>query len=137
MRHDPGAIERITILTKNISGHDCVLTKSYPPSFVSAQPDPWRVELCRRCENRLPGGEDWEKLPWVLGNGAFAHQTFRYRTSSEGDEPDCVKIGWITVLVNGDMKHDALFASESLLKPVCSAVDVVGYRPGAGGVVSL
>src|SRR5580692_5435003 len=63
--HEEADVERITLLTRNISGHDCLLTASYPASFV-VQGNAPQIELCQHCANRLPGGEDFEKLPLVL-----------------------------------------------------------------------
>jgi hypothetical protein len=135
---DANGVERITLLTRNISGHDCLLTASYPPNFVPAQqPNGPRIELCQHCANRLPGGEDLENLPLLLPDGSVAHQSFRYRTSSNGDAPGCLQAGWMSTIANADMKHAILLVSESLLKPICSAVDVVGYRPGPGDVTPL
>jgi len=134
--HEEADVERITLLTRNISGHDCLLTASYPANFV-VQGNAPQIELCQRCANRLPGGEDFEKLPLVLADGAFAHQTFRYRTSSRSDTPGCVQPGWMSATANADMQHPLIVTSKSLLKPICSAVDVVGYRAGPGDVTPL
>ncbi len=136
--HDAESVERITLVTRNISGHDCLLVASYPPNFVpTQQPGGPRIELCQHCTDRLPGGEEQEKLPLLLAAGTTAHQTFRYRTSSTGDVTGCVKAGWMSTIANDDMKHAILVVSKSLLKPICSAVDVVGYRPGPSDVTPL
>ena len=135
---DAKDIERIMLLTRNISGHDCLLTASYPPNFVPVQqPNGPRIDLCQSCADRLPGGEDQARLPLLLSAGQFAHQSFRYRTSPDSSAAGCVQAGWMSTIANDDMKHAILLVSKSLLKPICSAVDVVGYRPGPGDVTAL
>jgi hypothetical protein len=42
----------------------------------------------------------------------------------------------MSTVANDDMKHPILLVSKSLLKPICSAVDVVGYRSGLGDVTA-
>ena len=136
--NDANSVERIILLTHNVSGHNCLLTASYPPSFVPVQqPNGPRIDLCQSCADRLPGGKEQAKLPLLLAAGGFAHQTFRYSTSSDGSGAGCVQAGWMSTIANDDMKHAILLVSKSLLKPICSAVDVVGYRLGQGDVTTL
>jgi hypothetical protein len=134
--HEEADLERITLLTRNISGHDCLLTASYPANFV-VQGNAQQIEVCQRCANRLPGGEEFEKLPLVLADGALAHQTFRHRTWSGSDPPGCAQPGWMSATANAEIEHPLIVTSKSLLKPICSAVDVVGYRQGPADVTPL
>jgi hypothetical protein len=76
-------------------------------------------------------------LPLNLSAGAVAHQSIRYKTSTSADAPGCVQAGWMDAITTADMGSAALLVSKSLLKPICSVVDVGGYRPGPGDVTPL
>lgn len=135
--NDANTVERIVLLTRNISGHDCLLTASYPPNFAPVlESNGPPINLCQSCANRLPGGEEEARLPLLLTSQGFAHQSFRYRTSPDTGAAGCVQAGSMSTTANDDIKHPILLVSKSLLRPICSPVDVVGYRSGPGGVTA-
>ena len=114
----PGDYYSIVVRKRNISAHPCVFDGSmYGPSFV-----PERVEghepykLCYDCENRLPNGQTPIAPAITLNPGEVARQTFRWRTTSSNEAAPCLEPKW--------MSNPVLLVAPSLLKKVCSAIEV-------------
>jgi hypothetical protein len=101
----------------------------YPYFVDQNQSNRRQVDYCDRCKEPIPGGEHPSDAPIQLEPNEAAHQTLRWRTAAAKDSPACIQTAWISVS-SEDMKHVFLLVTPSLIKPVCSSVDVVGYLPG-------
>jgi hypothetical protein len=127
---EPGDVTRLTLSVRNISKTICLLGKARYPYFVDQnQSNRRQLDYCDRCKEPIPGGEHPSDAPIQLEPNDAAHQTLRWRTAAAKDSPACIQTAWISVS-SEDMKHVFLLVTPSLIKPVCSSVDVVGYLPG-------
>jgi hypothetical protein len=89
----------------------------YGPSIVYAQvPGLKPIEICYDCENRLSNGQSPVLPPLPVEPGQAARQVFRWKTAPSKDGKPCVQPKWIAGPV--------LLVTPSLLKPICSDVEV-------------
>jgi hypothetical protein len=134
---EPGDVTRLTLSVTNISKTTCLLGRPNYPCFVDQnQPNRRQVDYCDRCKEPIPGGELPSNAPIQLEPNGAAHQTLRWRTVAAKDSPACIQIAWISAS-SEDMKHAFLLVTPSLIKAVCSPVDVVGYLPGPSAVPTI
>jgi hypothetical protein len=115
---------------RNISGHPCRLNNPDPMGFVPDKAaNGARYELCYDCENRLPNGQYPIVRAFVLNPDNAAHVTYRWKTQATDANKPCIQPEWMHTSVNQDYKQGFLLVSRTLLKPICSPVDVGRYVP--------
>jgi hypothetical protein len=127
---EPGDVTRLTLSVRNTSKTPCLLGRPHYPYFVDqSQSNRKQVDYCDRCKEPIPGGEPPSDAAIKLEPNDAAHETLRWRTATAKDSPACIRTSSISVS-SEDMKHAFLLVTPSLIRPVCSPVDVVGYLPG-------
>jgi hypothetical protein len=116
--NDPGDYYTIIIDKRNISTHRCVFDGTvYGPSFVIDQKEGQKPPLLDYFpETRLPNGFQPLATPLTLESGQVARQKFRWRTRPSNESVPCVQPKW--------MSHPILLNVPSILKRICSAVEV-------------
>ena len=117
----------VVVDKRNISSHPCVFDGPvYGPSFVPDRvPGHEPYGLCYYCEERLPNGQVPIAPPVTVHPGQVARQTFRWRTTSSGEAAPCVEPKW--------MAGPVLVVAQSLLKKICSDVEVSRFRVAPEG----
>src|SRR5579871_562464 len=113
----PGDYYQLVVEKKNISGHPCLFDgPTYGPSFVPHRvPGHDPVALCYFCEDRTPDGRVPMVAPVSANPDQVVRQTFRWKTTSANGEP-CLVAQW--------MSGPILLVAPSLLRPICSQVEV-------------
>ncbi len=114
----PGDYYDIVIDKRNISRRTCVFDgPMYGPSMVYDQvPGFEPIGICYDCENRLSNGQYPVLHPLPIDPGQAARQVFRWKTTSSKDGKPCVQPKWTA--------DPVLLVAPSLLKPICSDVEV-------------
>jgi hypothetical protein len=131
----PGDTFTVVIDKRNIANHTCVFDGPlYGPSLV-----PDRVEgelpfkICYQCDKSATNDQNSAKRPLILDPDNVARQTFRWKTMPSTAGIGCVHLHW--------MAGPLLLVTPSLLKPVCSDIDVSGFSlaasPGNGGTAGV
>jgi len=112
----------VAVLSRNISGHLCVLANHTAPTFYDQRAQlPVGVNLDPASAN---------SPSTLLHPDATAHQTIRWSTSAPAGAPDCQKASVLNVPANNDTRHPAQLVAPSLLPTICSQVAVDGYALG-------
>jgi hypothetical protein len=101
----------IVVRKRYISGHPCIFEEHFVgPNFVYGSPvagmGPFIVKVIP-----LP--------PFILNPGQAAQQTWRWRSNSPAADQPCIQPEW--------MGSPVLVAAPSLLKPVCSNIDISSW----------
>ena len=114
----PGDFFSVVVRKRNLADHACVFdAPTYGPSIV---PDRVAGEkpfgICYFCEKGAGPPNGPMPPPITVATGQAALQTFRWRTHASTDSSHCVTLKW--------MAGPILLVTPSLLKPVCSAIDV-------------
>jgi hypothetical protein len=120
--NEPSSYYAIIVDKRNISSHDCVLdAPMYGPSFVPDRVSGDRpFALCYDCEHRLPNGQYPLIPPLTLHSGQIVRQTFRWKTSPSAESTRCLQPQW--------MSGPALLVAPSLIKQICSDIEVSRFR---------
>jgi hypothetical protein len=120
----------VAVNQRNVSNHACVFDgvygASFAPDHVADNPP---FTLCYRCKDRLPNGTYPVTPPLILNPGQVALQTFRWKTTSTDKAVSCVQPNW--------MSGSVLLAAPSLLKKICSNIDVSLFSLAAPADSSL
>ena len=108
----------LLIQKRNIGNHACVFDgPTYGLSLVPDRVEGQRpFEPCYFCQDRLPNGQVASRPAITVEPGQVVLQTFRWKTKPEADSIHCVTLRWLAGPI--------LLVTPSLLKPVCSDVDV-------------
>lgn len=114
----PGDVFTLLIHKRNIGDHACVFDgPMYGPSLVPDRVEGGKpVGMCYLCDERGPNGMVGMQPPISVAPGQTARQTFRWKTKSADASTPCVPLKW--------MAEPVLLVTPSLLKPVCSDVEV-------------
>ena len=112
----------ILVNRRNLCTHACVFDgPMYGPSFVPDRVEGEKpIELCYYCDERLPNGQVRITPPLSIEPGQTAQQTIRWRTTPLDASTRCVQPQW--------MSDPLLVAAPSLLKKICSPVEVNRFR---------
>ncbi|MGA2135997.1 MAG: hypothetical protein ABSH50_27220 [Bryobacteraceae bacterium] len=123
----PGDYFAVVVEKRNISSHPCVFDgPMYGPTFYPDRvPGNPPFALCYDCENRLPNGQSPPNPPLTLELGQVARQAFRWRTTPPNETVRCLQPGW--------MSGPILLVAPSLLKRICSDIDVGRFSLAADG----
>lgn len=121
----PGDYYSAIINKRNISSHTCIFDGlSYGPSFV---PEPasgsWPFTLHYEQESRPLKEQQSLTSPITVKPGEVARQTFRWKTKPPSEAAQCVQASW--------MSGPVLVAARSLLKKVCSDIEVSEFKLGS------
>src|SRR5579862_540960 len=119
----PGDLFSILIDKRNISSHPCVLNRPDSPSLMPDRATGGKpFVVCYYCDERLPNGQ-FTVIPSITVNpGQIASEAFRWKTVPTIPDIQCMQLQAISGAV--------LVAAPSLLKKVCSDVDVSRFRLG-------
>lgn len=114
----PGDTFALVVRMRNVSPHACVFDgPEYGPSIAPDRVDGEKpFGLCYFCEERSHHPQAAMPPPITVAPGEAALQTFRWKTVAADSSVHCVTPKWISGPV--------LLVTPSLLKPVCSPVDV-------------
>jgi hypothetical protein len=114
----PGEQFALVIQKRNLANHACVFDgPTYGPSLVPDRIEGQKpISLCYFCEDRLPNGQIPVRSPITVEPGRVALQTFRWKTKTADESIPCLNLKW--------MAGPILLVTPSLLKPVCSDIDV-------------
>lgn len=114
----PGDYYSIVFNKRNISSHPCTFDGAlYGPTFYPDHvPGDPSFALCYDCENRLANGQYPIVPELTINPGKTARQTFRWKTTPKSSAVRCLKPDW--------MSGPALLSAPSLLKSVCSEIEV-------------
>lgn len=110
----PGDKYTIVIDKRNVSDHPCVVNTPAGPGFVPDRvPGQQPITLCwGRQDNSRIGTYS----PLTVDPGRVVREKLSWKTTSTGEAASCVQLQWIA--------GDVAIALPSLLKKVCSPVDV-------------
>jgi len=114
----------IALHLRNISGEACIPDLPlYFPQFTSTENPPGKsFGICDACEDRLPNGRVRWQPPLLLSPREGGYQTYRWKT----DPPHAgVKCQQLSALGGPAF----LIVAPTLLKPVCSDIEVSRYYP--------
>ena len=119
----PGDLFSILIEKRNISSHPCVLDRPDGPSLMPDRATGGKpFGICYYCDERLPNGQSTVIPPITVDPGQIASETFRWKTVPTTPDVQCMQLQAIFGPV--------LVVAPSLLKKVCSDVDVSRFRLG-------
>jgi len=115
----PGDYFKIAVYMRNIADHPCDFNGDLngAPGFVPDRVEGHEpVKICFGCEERPPDGSQPRVTLGSLEPGQVARQIYRWHTTPQSAAVPCLQPKW--------MSGTTLIIAPSLIKPVCSEVEV-------------